>query len=127
MKKGNIPLFSGILKQNWSPPSNQIRTSLIQTDSPQDRIDHTVRVTVGAGTTVLKVTAAVVGHATGNANGCTAMCHSGAKVGDVTRLMSSGQATLVVPSTIGIVRANMAVVRLGQLLNGLFDHSENFK
>lgn len=110
-------------KQNWSlVKSIPIRLSLIQTDSSQDRIYHTVRVTVGAGPSILKVTAAVVSYAPGNADGCPAMCYTGAEVSDVARLMASGQASLIVPSSIRIICADVAVVRLGQFLNGLFDN-----
>lgn len=76
-----------------------------------------VRVAVGGGTTVLKITVALGSDMPGDPDGSATVGDTRGKVANVTSLVLTGQA-LVVVST---VNGNVLVVALGQLLDGSLD------
>lgn len=87
--------------------------SLVQANGPQNGIDDAVRIAIGAGTTILKVAASIIGDTPWNSNRGTAMGHTGTKVGDFAGLVLARQSSLVVLSSMGIISADVAIVCLG--------------
>ena len=99
--------------------------SLVEDGCTDDLLGHAVRVAVGGGATVFHVSKAVLAHAAGYAYRGAAVGYSGGEVVDVTRLVVSGQTSLIVATSTGIVRADVPLVVKTQFLDRFFDQPEH--
>jgi len=94
---------------------------LAQDDCAHDRFCYEVRVTVGRGAAVLKVSAAVLAHVAGYSDAGAAVGHSGREVVNAGGLVETGQAASVVGTLLGIVHGDVVRMSVGQSLDGIFN------
>lgn len=94
---------------------------LIQADGAQYGLHNGVGIAVGAGATILEVALAVAVDAARNAYAAATVSHAGAEVVDRARFVLAGQAAGVVLALLGIVGANVTLMALGELGDGLLD------
>jgi len=95
--------------------------SLVDDRRTHDLLGDAVRVAVGRRSPVLHVAVAFLGHLARNADRRAAVGDARREVVDVARLMQPGQSSLVVATSMRVVRSDVSVVMHAQLLNRLLD------
>jgi len=99
-------------------------TSLVEHGRTHDLLGDSVRVTVGRRASVLHVAEAVLADAARDAHRRAAVSDTRREVVNVARLVTSRQTALVVATSARVVRADVSVVMVTQLLDRFLNQTD---
>jgi len=94
---------------------------LIQYCCTHDLLRHSVRVAVGRWTPIFHVAVAVFADLTRNTHRGASVSDAGREVVYAARLMVSRQTSLIVTAATRVIRTNVSLMILAQLLNRFFN------